>query len=218
MRAFVWEGLLQGHHDVEAFCAKKVQQTVAGACLDDIEAFCAAVTPGGSAIHSCLYQHKAELGKSCKGYMHLTGEHLPAVTPDAHKEAKPAAKKETKEQMEALHKKEAAVMARRVNPSVDIEARKKEDAQQQQQQQQPHFKAIKAQTTAVTQEQQKQQQQGLPQQQQQPAKLSRKTILIYASCIGVAAIVVAALVALIRRTTSRAAGPSDKQVFSSMMI
>ena len=67
------------HHDVEPFCAAKVAQTVAGACLDDITTYCPSLTPGQSQIHTCLYKQRDALSATCKKYMHIAAKSLPAL-------------------------------------------------------------------------------------------------------------------------------------------
>merc|ERR1712196_128469 len=77
-------------HDIKPDCAEKVMETVAGACLNDIEQFCPSVKPGNSNIHTCLYTHKDNLTPTCKKYMHVTTKQLPAVHHAPKAQAVPA--------------------------------------------------------------------------------------------------------------------------------
>ncbi len=67
-----WE---RANGDLEVGCSEVIhKQTVAGACLEDIEegGVCGAVTPGDHRLHRCLHENRKGLSSRCVKYMERT--------------------------------------------------------------------------------------------------------------------------------------------------
>jgi hypothetical protein len=186
----------KAHHDIDSSCVEKVDQTVAGACLDDIESFCPHVKPGKSGIHTCLFQHRGRLTDKCSKYMHVAAQHLPKISAP-----KPVTATKTEQ-------------ARRVQ---DRELEKVRATAKLMQFQDKHAELLKAPpASAATKVPPQPKPSKAPAAAVDPLKnqKKRKLVVLFASCVGV--VVVAAFIGLVVSRRRRA--PADNSHYVAMLI